>query len=177
MYQVRTRAPRRPSGTRDLVASPVYERDFEIPRNLLRHSHATMLDVVGMPLGTMQSLLGQSSPGITSEIYLHAIPEEQRRAVESAERLLFGLKWTQVQAPTQTTSRRMNRKQRSKWSGRPDLNRRPPAPKAGVRSLGSPSISISVLKTNELEKYFVVARCTKMWLRMYGVPRIFPIAK
>jgi len=39
------------------------------------------------------------------------------------------------------------------------------------------SFSISVLKTNELEKYLVVARCAKMWLRMYGVPRIFPIAK
>src|SRR5437667_11614350 len=63
------------------------------------------------------------------------------------------------------------------WSGRPDLNRRPPAPKAGVTSPGSPSVSISVLKTNELEKYLVVARCTQMWLRMHGVPRIFPIAK
>lgn len=30
---------------------------------------------------------------------------------------------------------------------------------------------------NELEKYLVVARCTEMWLRMRGVPRIFPIAK
>src|SRR5258708_2216178 len=63
------------------------------------------------------------------------------------------------------------------WSGRRDLNSGPPAPKAGVISPGSPSFSISVLKTNELEKYLVVARCTKMWLRMYGVPRIFPIAK
>src|SRR5258707_4780877 len=61
------------------------------------------------------------------------------------------------------------------WSGRPDSNRGPPAPKAGVLSLGSPSFSISVLKTNELEKYLVVARCTEMWPRMYGVPRIFPI--
>src|SRR5216684_8313416 len=63
------------------------------------------------------------------------------------------------------------------WSGRPDLNRGPPAPKAGVISPGSPSFSISVLKINELEKYLVVARCTEMWLRMHGVPRIFPIAK
>src|SRR5216684_7804578 len=63
------------------------------------------------------------------------------------------------------------------WSGRPDLNRGPPAPKSGVLPLGSPSFSISVLKTNELEKYLVVARCTDMWLRMYGVPRIFPVAK
>jgi integrase len=67
--------------------------------HLLRHSHATMLDSVGTPLGTMQSLLGHSSPEITREIYLHAIPEEQRRAVESVERLVFGPKWTQVQAP------------------------------------------------------------------------------
>src|SRR5882672_10416691 len=53
----------------------------------------------------------------------------------------------------------------------------PPAPKAGVTSLGSPSFSISFLKTNELEKYLVVARCWEMWLRMRGVPRIFPIAE
>jgi integrase len=60
--------------------------------HLLRHSHATMLDVVGTTLGTMQSLLGHSTPEITREIYLHAIPEEQRRAVESVERLVFGPK-------------------------------------------------------------------------------------
>src|ERR1700680_3990097 len=63
------------------------------------------------------------------------------------------------------------------WSGRPDLNRRPPAPKAGVLSFGSPSFSILSLKANELEKYLVVARCTEMCLRMRRVPRIFPIAK
>jgi hypothetical protein len=33
------------------------------------------------------------------------------------------------------------------------------------------------LKTNELEKYLVVARCAEMWLRMRRVPRISPIAK
>jgi integrase len=60
--------------------------------HLLRHSHATMLDGVGTPIGTMQALLGHSAPEITREIYLHAIPEEQRRAVESVERLVFGPK-------------------------------------------------------------------------------------
>ena len=65
--------------------------------HLLRHSHATMLDGLGTPIGTMQSLLGHATPEITREIYLHAIPEEQRRAVESVERLVFGPKWTQVQ--------------------------------------------------------------------------------
>jgi hypothetical protein len=51
-----------------------------------------MLDDVGTPIGTMQALLGHSAPEITREIYLHAIPEEQRRAVESVERLVFGPK-------------------------------------------------------------------------------------
>jgi integrase len=60
--------------------------------HLLRYSHATMLDVVGTPIGTMQALLGHSAPEITREIYLHAVPEEQRRAVESVERLVLGPK-------------------------------------------------------------------------------------
>jgi len=80
----------------------------DVTWHLLRHSHATMLDTVGTPLGTMQSLLGHSTPEITREIYLHAIPEEQRRAVESVERLVFGPKWTQVQALAQTASTRVN---------------------------------------------------------------------
>jgi integrase len=79
-----------------------------VTRHLLRHSHATMLDSVGTPIGTMKSLLGHSTPDITREIYLHAIPEEQRRAVESVEKLVFGPKWTQVQAPTQPASTRLN---------------------------------------------------------------------
>jgi integrase len=80
----------------------------DVTWHLLRHSHATMLDSVGAPLGTMQSLLGHSSPEITREIYLHAIPEEQRRAVENVERLVFGPKWTQVQAPSYSSTTRVN---------------------------------------------------------------------
>jgi len=76
--------------------------------HLLRHSHATMLDSVGTPIGTIQSLLGHSTPEITREIYLHAIPEEQRRAVESVERLVFGPKWTQVSPPAQSATTRVN---------------------------------------------------------------------
>lgn len=67
-----------------------------------------MLDCVDTPLGTMQSLLGHSTPEITREIHLHAVPEEQRRAVESVERLVFGPKWTQVQALTQAAAPRVN---------------------------------------------------------------------
>ena len=62
----------------------------------LRHCHATLLDAVGAPLGTVQALLGHASSEVTRQIYLHAIPAEQRRAVEGVEKLLIGPKWTQV---------------------------------------------------------------------------------
>jgi integrase len=76
--------------------------------HLLRHSHATMLDGVGTPIGTMQSLLGHSSPEITREIYLHAISEEQRRAVESVERLVLGPKLDPTSLATELVSARVN---------------------------------------------------------------------
>jgi integrase len=63
----------------------------------LRHSNATFLDTVGAPLGTVQALLGHATPEITRSVYLHAVPEDLRRAVEKLEELLFGPKWTQIQ--------------------------------------------------------------------------------
>jgi integrase len=62
----------------------------------LRHCHATLLDSVGAPLGTVQALLGHSTPQITQEVYLHAIPEDQRKAVAGVEALVFGLNRTQM---------------------------------------------------------------------------------
>jgi hypothetical protein len=63
---------------------------------VLRHCHATLLDAVGAPLGTIQALLGHASSEVTRQINLHAIPAEQRRAVEGVEKLLIGPKWTQI---------------------------------------------------------------------------------
>jgi integrase len=62
----------------------------------LRHSHATLLDAVGAPLGTVQALLGHSTSEITREVYLHSIPEDQRRAVAKVESLVFGFNRTQM---------------------------------------------------------------------------------
>lgn len=62
----------------------------------LRHSHATLLDAVGAPLGTVQALLGHSTSEITREVYLHAIPDDQRRAVAGVEALVFGHNRTQT---------------------------------------------------------------------------------
>ena len=64
-----------------------------------------MLDGVGTPIGTMQSLLGHATQKITREIYLRAVPEEQRLAVESVDRLVLGPQRTRVQPATQNVSR------------------------------------------------------------------------
>ncbi len=58
----------------------------------LRHAHATLLDSVGTPLGTVQALLGHSSSEITREVYLHSIPADARSAVQKVEQLLIGPK-------------------------------------------------------------------------------------
>lgn len=75
-------------------------RALKLPRiswHSLRHSNATFLDAVGAPLGTVQAMLGHATPEITRSVYLHAAPEDQRRAVENLEKLLLGPQWTQVQ--------------------------------------------------------------------------------
>jgi integrase len=61
----------------------------------LRHAHATLLDSVGTPLGTIQQLLGHSSSEITRETYIHSVPADARQAVEGVEKLI-GPKRTQV---------------------------------------------------------------------------------
>ncbi len=60
-----------------------------------RHAHATLLDSVGAPLGTVQALLGHASPEVTSGIYIGSVPENARTAVEDVENLI-GPIWTQV---------------------------------------------------------------------------------
>jgi integrase len=70
----------------------------------LRHAHATLLDAVGTPLGTVQALLGHSSSEITREIYLHSVPADARMAVQRVEELLIGPKWTQIAEAPSTTS-------------------------------------------------------------------------
>ena len=62
----------------------------------LRHAHATMLDAVGAPLGTVQALLGHSSSDITREVYLHSLPADAKDAVQRVEDLMIGPKRTQV---------------------------------------------------------------------------------
>jgi integrase len=63
----------------------------------LRHANATLLDAVGTPLGTVQSLLGHSSSETTRGIYVHSLPAGAREAVEKVEALLTGPKRTQIE--------------------------------------------------------------------------------
>jgi len=79
--------------------APVFEKlKIEgINWHSLRHCNATLLDSVGTPLGTVQSLLGHSSAEITREVYLHALPAGAREAVEKVEALVIGPKRTQIE--------------------------------------------------------------------------------
>jgi integrase len=65
-----------------------------------RHANATLHCAVGTPLGTIQNLLGHSSPQITSEVYVHSVPAE---AVCGSGLQLFLIKtkhWTVHLEPT-----------------------------------------------------------------------------
>jgi len=54
-----------------------------------RHTHATLLGEVGESLRTAQAILGHSDLKTTLNVYTHAIPESQRRAVNKVAGLLF----------------------------------------------------------------------------------------
>ena len=54
-----------------------------------RHTHATLLGEVGESLRTAQAILGHSDLETTLNVYTHAIPESQKRAVEKVAELLF----------------------------------------------------------------------------------------
>jgi integrase len=74
-------------------------KELKIPKigwHSLRHSNATLLDAVGTPLGTVQSLLGHSSPEITRGTYIHSLPAGAKEAVQKVEDLLTGPKRTQI---------------------------------------------------------------------------------
>ena len=83
---------------RNRQLDPVCE-ELKIPRigwHSLRHSNATLLDAVGTPLGTVQSLLGHSTAEITRGTYIHSLPNGAKEAVQKVEDLLTGPKRTQV---------------------------------------------------------------------------------
>lgn len=56
----------------------------------LRHTHATLLLSDGVPIAAVAARLGHADPSITLGVYAHALPADDARAAEAAERLLYG---------------------------------------------------------------------------------------
>jgi integrase len=54
-----------------------------------RHTHATLLGEVGESLRTAQAILGHSDLKTTLNVYAHAIPDSQKRAVEKVADLVI----------------------------------------------------------------------------------------
>ena len=100
--------------------------------HLLRHSNATLHDSIGTPLGTVQALLGHSSPDLTRLVYLHSLAEDKRAAVERLETLIIGPKSDPNSDFREPALSGFVATAGEIWSGRLDLNQRPPAPKAGA---------------------------------------------
>ncbi len=55
----------------------------------LRHTYATKLFEAGVPLKTVQMLLGHSDISVTANIYTHVMPEEKTQAVERLNNLFL----------------------------------------------------------------------------------------
>ncbi len=69
----------------DLIKTP------RVSWHSFRHSNATILGEVGESLKTAQAILGHSDLETTLNIYMHAIPESQRRAMEKVAEVLCPL--------------------------------------------------------------------------------------
>ena len=54
-----------------------------------RHANGTWIGEVGESVKTVQAILGHSDLETTLNIYMHAIPDSQRRAVERVAGVLF----------------------------------------------------------------------------------------
>lgn len=66
--------------------------ELKLPRvswHSFRHANGTLMGEVGESLKTAQAILGHSDLETTLNIYMHAIPDSQRRAVERVAGVLF----------------------------------------------------------------------------------------
>lgn len=52
----------------------------------LRHGSASIMLAAGVPMRVISEQLGHANPALTSKVYAHVIPEQQRLAVDSLER-------------------------------------------------------------------------------------------
>src|SRR6266404_363762 len=75
------------------VLAPACDR-IKQPRvswHSFRHAHATLLAESGESMKTAQALLGHSDLETTLNVYTHALPASQRRAVERVSEVMFSI--------------------------------------------------------------------------------------
>ena len=91
VFTSRNGAPINPKNLLRRVLQPTC-RELNLPViswHSFRHTHATLLGEVGESLRTAQAILGHSDLKTTLNIYTHAIPESQKRAVAKVAGLVF----------------------------------------------------------------------------------------
>lgn len=91
VFACRNGSPLNPKNLLRRVLQPAC-RELGLPAvgwHSFRHTHATLLGEVGESLRTPQAILGHSDLKTTLNVYTHAIPESQKRAVEKVAGLLF----------------------------------------------------------------------------------------
>lgn len=91
VFSTRKQTPLNPKNLLRRVVQPMCVA-LELPVitwHSFRHTHATLLGEVGESLRTAQAILGHSDLGTTLNVYTHAIPESQRRAVDKVADILF----------------------------------------------------------------------------------------
>jgi integrase len=91
VFTSRNGAPINPKNLLRRVLQPTC-RELNLPViswHSFQHTHATLLGEVGESLRTAQAILGHSDLKTTLNIYTHAIPESQKRAVAKVAGLVF----------------------------------------------------------------------------------------
>ena len=91
VFATRNGTPLNPKNLRGRVLQPACS-ELGLPVvgwHSFRHTHATLLGEVGESLRTAQAILGHSDLKTTLNVYTHAIPESQKRAVGKVAGLLF----------------------------------------------------------------------------------------
>jgi integrase len=93
VFQTPSGTPLNPKNLYNRELAPACDRIGKprISWHSFRHAHATLLGEVGGSPKTAQALLGHSDLETTFNIYTHAIPDSQRKAVERVAGELFGV--------------------------------------------------------------------------------------
>jgi integrase len=103
VFATRNQTPLNPKNVLRRVLQPAC-RNLGLPVvswHSFRHTHATQLAEAGESLRTAQALLGHSDLETTLNVYTHAIPDAQRRAVEKVADIILFTKVHKIEAAAQ----------------------------------------------------------------------------